>query len=74
MTNALAFLNYILSTINKINISDKNRRLNIYAPYRISSFSMKKPYKELVRNDVLQYQDSFRKPEASDPLHNWIGT
>ena len=24
--------------------------------------------------DILLYLDSFRKPEASDPLHKWIGT
>ncbi len=26
------------------------------------------------RYDVLIFLDSFRKPEASDPLHKWIGT
>jgi hypothetical protein len=28
----------------------------------------------LVRDELLQYLDSFRKPEADDPLHKWIGT
>jgi integrase len=28
----------------------------------------------MARNDVMQYLDSHRRPEESDPLHKWIGT
>jgi hypothetical protein len=60
---------------NEINLSDGYRRLNIYVLYSISkSFANKKTYKEIERDDVLHYLDSLRKPEASDPLHRWIGT
>jgi hypothetical protein len=31
-------------------------------------------FREMTREDILLYLDSFRKPEASDPLHKWIGT
>jgi integrase/recombinase XerD len=73
--NALTIVNYVLSMKNEINISDNYRRLNIYTLYRISKFfNNSKSYKELVRDDILQFLDSFRKPEASDPLHKWIGT
>ncbi|HEY9385794.1 MAG TPA: hypothetical protein VIP70_02045, partial [Nitrososphaeraceae archaeon] len=73
--NTLTIVNYILSMKNEINLSDNYRRLNIYALYRISKFfDDKKSYKELVRDDLLQYLDSLRKPETSDPLHKWIGT
>ena len=33
-----------------------------------------KPFREMTSNDILAYLDSFRKPEASDPNHQWIGT
>jgi hypothetical protein len=60
---------------SEINLSDNYRRLNIYALYRLSRFfSNRKQYKELVRDDLLQFLDSFRKPEADDTLHKWIGT
>src|SRR5215204_4119624 len=60
---------------NEINLSDNYRKLNIYALYRISRFfNNRKSYKELVREDLLQFLDSFRKTEASDSLHKWIGT
>jgi hypothetical protein len=73
--NALTIVNYILSMKNEINISDNCRRSNIYTLYRISKFfNNRKSYKDLVRDDILQFPDGFRKPEALDPLHKWIGT
>ena len=39
-----------------------------------SFLKIKRTYKEFTRDDVLQFLDSLRKPEASDPLHKWIGT
>jgi integrase len=73
--NALTMADYIFSMKSELNLSDNYRRLNIYALYRLSRFfSNRKLYKELVRDELLQYLDSFRKPEASDPLHKWVGT
>jgi len=28
----------------------------------------------MTRQDVIDYLESFRKPESVDPLHQWIGT
>jgi len=33
-----------------------------------------KEFRQIVREDVLKYMDSFKKPESEDPLHMWIGT
>jgi integrase len=33
-----------------------------------------KTYKEMSREDVLLFLDSFRKAESVDPLHKWVGT
>src|ERR671919_1034420 len=39
------------------------------------SFSItERTYKEVTRDDIMQFLDSLRKPEESDPLHKWIGT
>jgi integrase len=62
---------------NEINLSDAYRGLNIYLLYSISAFfgnNNNKLFKQMTRDDILQYLDSLRKPEASDPLHKWIGT
>jgi len=26
------------------------------------------------RKEILMYLDSYRKPDAADPMHKWIGT
>ena len=73
--NALTIIDYVLSMKNEINLSEGYRKLNIYALYSISKFfNNRKSYKEFTREDVLQSLDRLRKPEASDPLHKWIGT
>jgi hypothetical protein len=65
--NALTIVNYILSMKNEIDLSDNYRKLDIYSLYRISKFfNNEKSYKNLVREDLLQFLDSLRKPEASD--------
>lgn len=71
--NALTIVNYILSMRNEINLSDGYRRMNIYVLYSICNFfNNRKPYKDFARDDVLQYLDSLRKPEALDPLRRFI--
>jgi hypothetical protein len=73
--NAPTIANYILSMKNEINLSDGYRKLNIYVFYSFSKFfNNRRTYKELTRDDVMQFLDSLRKPEESDPLHKWIGT
>jgi hypothetical protein len=60
--NALTIIDYILSMKNEINLSDGYRKLNIYALYSISKFfNNGKPYKELLRDDILQFLDSLRR-------------
>jgi hypothetical protein len=37
-------------------------------------FNGRKTFKQITRNDLLLFLDSFRKTENSDPLHKWAGT
>jgi integrase len=73
--NALTIVDYIISMKNEVNLSDHYRKLNIYTLYKISRFlNHLKTYREFTRDNVMRYLDSLRKPEASDPLHKWIGS
>jgi hypothetical protein len=36
---------------------------------KLSKFTYDKPFGEIMREDVLSFLDSFRKPEGVDPLH-----
>jgi integrase/recombinase XerD len=71
--NAMIICNYIQSMRQELNLSDSYRKDIIVL---LGSFSMffKKSFKEITRENILSFLDSFRKAEASDPLHKWIGT
>ncbi len=72
--NALIIAAYISAIKREINISDGYRKSNIHTLAHLSKFSNIKNFNEMIREYILLYLDSFRKPEASDPLHKWIGT
>jgi hypothetical protein len=78
--DALTVMDYVLSLKTEINPSDNYRSdiIKILAKFiifcRRRYHLSTKPLKQLSREDVLTFLDSFRNPEASDPLHRWIGT
>jgi hypothetical protein len=73
--NALDIAEYINTAKREINISTGYRRINIQTLVDLSKFHLnKKNFKEMIKEDILQYLDSLRRPEASDPLHKWIGS
>ena len=59
----------------EVNLSDHYRMdvirlLAIFSDYFRNQLS----FKQMTRNNLLAFLDSFRKPEGADPLHKWIGT
>jgi integrase/recombinase XerD len=73
--NALVICDYILSLKSEINPSDSYRRNNIIMLCAFSLFFKNgKLFKDITRQDILSFLDSFRKIETADPLHKWIGT
>jgi hypothetical protein len=73
--NALAIADFILNINIEINLSDNYKRNYIRVLTQLSKFYHdKKSFKEMLREDILLFLDSFRKDENSDPLHKWIGT
>jgi hypothetical protein len=73
--NALTIISYINTMRTEVNLSDSYRRdlirlLSIFSSY----FNGKLSFKEITRDNLLAFLDSFRKPESVDPLHKWIGT
>ncbi|MGA9152543.1 MAG: hypothetical protein WBZ36_18355, partial [Candidatus Nitrosopolaris sp.] len=71
--NAMIICNYIQSMKQELNLSDSYRGDVIIVLCNFSMF-FKKSFKEGTREDILSFLNSFRKPEALDPLHKWIGT
>jgi integrase len=72
--NALIIVNYILAMKTEINPSDNYRKNNISILYTFLKYSRNKSFKAITREDIISFLESFRRPEAADPMHRWIGT
>jgi integrase len=73
--NALIITEYLITVKREVNISTGYTKANIETLAHLSKFhSNKKNFKEMMREDLLLYLDSLRRPESIDPLHKWIGT
>ena len=71
--NALTICDYMSSIKSEINPSDHYRKSTILLLCRLSIFfKNSKPFKEITREDLLSFLDSYRKAESVDPLHKWI--
>ena len=72
--NALTLASYIIPMKSEINPSNNYRIDIIEKISRLSIYYGKTLFKDMTREQILDFLDSLRKPEASDPLHKWIGT
>jgi hypothetical protein len=72
--NALTLADYIIAMKSEINLADNYRREIIQKLSRLSIYHGKTLFKDMTREQILEFLDHLRKPEASDPLHKWIGT
>ena len=74
MENALTISNYIKTMRTDINLSDNYRKDTIKLLCIFSKFNNDKSFRVATRTDILAFLDSFRRTEAIDPMHRWIGT
>jgi hypothetical protein len=72
--NTVHIIQYILSMKTEVNLSDHYRKDLIVVLTRFSKYNNNKSFKDIIRNDIVAFLESFRKPETADPLHKWIGT
>jgi integrase len=70
---AAIIADYISAMKSEVNLSDHYRRDLIDVLIKLYKYNTKN-FKDLTRNDILSFLDSFRKPEEVDSLHKWIGT
>ena len=72
--NALIISDYIIAMKTEINPSDNYRGSNIRILYMFSKYLNNKFFKTMTREDIISFLDSYRRTDAADPLHKWIGT
>src|SRR5207247_2030132 len=73
--NVVRICDYISSLKSEVNPSDYYIRdvINLLCNFLIF-FENHKSFKEITREELLCFLDSFRKIESVDPLHKWVGT
>jgi hypothetical protein len=67
-------IDYIAAMKSEINLSDHYRKDLIEVLTRFSKYLDYKPFKDLTRDNIIAFLDTFRRPEAIDPQYKWIGT
>jgi integrase/recombinase XerD len=74
--NAASIADYIATMRTETNLSDNYRAsiINTLSALSKKYHNHKKSFRQMTREDIITYLDSLRRPEASDPLHKWIGT
>jgi site-specific recombinase XerD len=48
--------------------------LMMLAKFHNKKTTITKSFKQITRQDILDFLDRLRKPESVDPLHRWVGT
>lgn len=72
--NADTICNYIIDMKTEINPTTNYITDSIKLPYLLSRYLKNKQFREVTRQDIIDFLDSLRKPETLDPMHKWIGT
>ena len=72
--NCSVIINYILTMQTEINLSDSYRMDTIHKLKQLAEFHTSKNFKEMTRQDIIEFLDRLRKPESVDPLHKWVGS
>src|SRR5688572_412788 len=73
--NTSTIIDYIAAVRVEVNLSDNYRRDLIEVLSRFARYAgNKKSFKDITRNEIISFIESFRKTDAADPLHKWIGT
>ena len=71
-TNTLC--DYIIAEQNEINIKESTKEWKIKNLLSLLKFVDSKNFKEIAKQDILDFLNNKRKPESIDPTHKSIGT
>jgi integrase len=71
-TNILC--DYIIAEQNEINIKESTKEWKIKNLISLLKFVNNKNFKEITKQDILDFLNNKRKPESIDPTHKSIGT
>ena len=72
--NCVIITNYIIAMQTEINPSQTYRIDAINKLKHFVELHNPKSFRDITRQDIIDFLDSLRNPESVDPLHKWIGT
>ena len=72
--NLRIIVDYVMAFQTEVGPSQIYRLDTIYKLKQLAEHYHPKSFREMTREDIVSFLDRFRKPEAVDPLHQWIGT
>jgi len=72
--NCLTIVAYVLAFQTEISPKLSYRRETILRLKQLAEFQHPKPFKDMTRQDIIDFLDRLRKPEPLDSLHKWVGT
>jgi integrase len=72
--NLQIIVNYVMAFQTEAGPSQQYRVDTIYKLKQLAEYYHPRSFKDLTRQDIVGFLDHFRKPEAVDSLHKWIGT
>jgi integrase/recombinase XerD len=72
--NCSIIIDYITAMQTEIRLSDRYRIDTIYKLKQLAEYHNPKSFRDMSRQDIVDFLDRLRKPEQVDPLHRWIGT
>lgn len=72
--NCQVIINYILDFMTEVNPAQGYRLNTIGKLKQLAQYYHPRPFKDLTRQDLVNFLDSFTKPESVDSLHKWKGT
>jgi hypothetical protein len=72
--NVTIITDYMTAIRFEVNPSDQYRKSIIETLSLFARFTDNKSFKDITRDDILSFLESFRRTDATDPLHKWIGT
>lgn len=73
--NATIIADYMAAIRSEMmSMSDLYRKAIIDTLSLFARFVDNRSFKDITKDDILSFLESFRRTEAADPLHKWIGT
>lgn len=72
--NCSTIIDYILAMQTEIALSDSYRLDTIYKLKQLAEFHNPKSFRDMKRQDSLDFLDGLGKPEQLDTFHKWQGT